>query len=413
MEIRWIIRNKLGTAPAELLNGSEYNLLDVRDMVDKIGNPSLMVKAKIEQGVKALNDNKPLVVCCDYGISRSNAIAAGIVSMYYGKTLSEAVNDVISATGEKEIKIDVLDIVRKALGQDKKTDKYTNNILITGATGFVGKDLTQIIDNRHTYYTISSTEINLAEGAVELDTYVKENNIAKIIHLASPKISLSNKSLGLTLTMLRNVLEVCTKNNVKLIYPSSWIIYFGYKSENMLVDENVAPNPNGAYSETKWLCELLIQKFIEYNSLKCAILRTCSLYGIDSGRPKFLWSFINSSIKSNPINIHYYFNGIPKADLLHVSDFCKAILAVIDSDYTGYLNLGSGELLSLQQIAELICQKTNSKSEIKKIEIAEYSANIQMDIAKAKETINWEPLIKFSDGINGMIKQNAYVRKEK
>ena len=129
------------------------------------------------------------------------------------------------------------------------------------------------------------------------------------------------------------------------------------------------------------------------------------MYGIDSDRPKFLRYFINSSLKNNPINIHNYYNGIPRVDLLHVTDFCNAILAVIDSDYTGYLNFGSGELLSLQQIAELICEKTNSKSEMKKIEIEEYTANIQMDIANAKKSINWEPHIKFADGINEMIKQ--------
>ncbi len=34
--------------------------------------------------------------------------------------------------------------------------------------------------------------------------------------------------MGQTLAMLRNVIDVCVSNNIRLVYPSSWEIYSGY-----------------------------------------------------------------------------------------------------------------------------------------------------------------------------------------
>jgi UDP-glucuronate decarboxylase len=406
--IRWIIENKIGTAPADFqFAGNDFSLLDVRDLVDKSGNAPSLIKEKIDQGVQLLGLGKPLIICCDYGISRSNAIAAGIIALYYKKTLSESVKEVIRATGEKEIKIDVIDKVRQALEtENEKSNKILlPKILITGASGFIGQNLSKLLNDKYTYVSLTSKEINLFDGAIELDTLVKENEITHIVHLASPKVSLSNKSMGNTLTILRNILEVCSKNFIKLIYPSCWVIYSGYKSSNLLADEGLPPNPSGAYGETKWLCEMLIKFFETHHQLQCVLLRTCSLYGVSSDRPKFLWSFINSALNSLPLKIHNYLNGVPYIDLMNVSDFCHALINVIDNNYVGEINLGSGCLLSIKDIAEIICHKLNSKSKIITVDVDDYFASILMDTKKANEILQWQVSIPFENGIDELIEK--------
>ena len=78
--IRWIT-DELGTAPfTDSEISDDLNVLDVRDLVDKHGNSPEATREKIDQGVSLLQQGGRLVVCCDYGISRSNAIAAGILS---------------------------------------------------------------------------------------------------------------------------------------------------------------------------------------------------------------------------------------------------------------------------------------------------------------------------------------------
>src|SRR3972149_1542382 len=81
MTIRWITP-LLGTAPALLFHQeADMNIIDVRDLVDKAGNRADAVRQKITEGCESLREGKKTVVCCDYGISRSNAIAVGILAL--------------------------------------------------------------------------------------------------------------------------------------------------------------------------------------------------------------------------------------------------------------------------------------------------------------------------------------------
>lgn len=124
----------LGTAPAlEVIGSSEFNVIDVRDLVDKQGNKADTVKQKIDEGVASLRAGNKTVVCCDYGISRSNAVAAGIVSIHEDISFEAAVRKVQDATGEKEIKLEPLSSVRQALGVDSVSRRGAKRtILLTG-----------------------------------------------------------------------------------------------------------------------------------------------------------------------------------------------------------------------------------------------------------------------------------------
>ncbi|MCL2206460.1 MAG: NAD-dependent epimerase/dehydratase family protein [Fibromonadales bacterium] len=403
--IRWIIQEKLGTAPANAdCIGNDVVVLDVRDLVDRSGNSANLIKSKIGEGVAFLESGKRVIVCCDYGISRSNAIAAGILSKFNKVSLSTALKEVIYSTGEKEIKIDVLNMVRLALNEkNNENDSIQKNILVTGGSGFVGKALLPLLNTKYNCFAPSSSDIDLLNGAAELDLYVKENKVSHIVHLANPRTYTSNKSLGITLTMLRNVLEVCKNNNVTLVYPSSWEIYSGYASNCLLADESLPPNPKGPYGETKWLCENLIKLFIEKHNLKVAMLRSCPLYGVGGERPKFLWSFIDYAKKALPIKTHCFLNGSPSLDLMYVEDFSSAIVAILDKNYCGYMNFGTGRLISTKEAAEIICGYIKSDSTIESVAISEYAPNIAMNNSLARQILGWEASIRFEDGIKRLI----------
>ena len=82
----------LGSAAAnEVSDRKDFNIIDVRDLVDKAGNSPEAVRKRIIYGARCLKEGKKIVVCCDYGISRSNAIAAGIIASYEGISFDAAV----------------------------------------------------------------------------------------------------------------------------------------------------------------------------------------------------------------------------------------------------------------------------------------------------------------------------------
>ena len=76
--IRWITKTLATGSWEEVKDLPNVHVADVRDMVDKEGNPASLVKSKIEGALSFLTQGKSVVLACDYGISRRNAIAAGV-----------------------------------------------------------------------------------------------------------------------------------------------------------------------------------------------------------------------------------------------------------------------------------------------------------------------------------------------
>ncbi len=203
--------------------------------------------------------------------------------------------------------------------------------------------------------------------------------------------------------MLRNVLDVCRENNIRLIYPSNWEVYSGYRTGGIVAGEGLPLFPKGPYGEMKMSCENLIRHHRKLYGLKCGILRSASLYGEDGDRPKFIYNFMEKAIKNEPIRTHVYWNGTPKLDLLYVGDFVSALIAAIERDFVGTLNIGTGQSVSTREIAESIIRRTGSDSSIDSVAVQDYTANITMDVAAAHEVLAWQPAIAWEEGIGRLI----------
>lgn len=401
--IRWITPF-LGTASASSARVEEgQSLLDVRDLVDRQGNTVEAVRQKITEGLDVLRGGNIVIVGCDYGISRSNAVAAGLLSAYREIPFAEALQIVIEATGEREIKLSLISLVRKALGEVQQLSAEEPRILLTGSAGFIGTALRPLLEELWPVSVPSRQEIDLLRGNTELDWQVKNLGVTHLIHLANPRIYTSNRALGDAVTMLRNVIEVCEENKVLLIYPSGWEIYSGYQSAGIKVDEKSSPNPKGPYGEGKWLCELLIGHHRQRGGLRCGLLRSSPVYGVGGDRPRFIRTFISCAREGKPIYTHEYRNGHPCLDLLHVSDFCRAIITAVRTRFEGDANLGTGRLISTREVALRCRDLIGSTSEIRTRTVDDEAPNIAMETACARQRLSWTPTVAFEDGLMELI----------
>ena len=400
MSIRWITP-LLGTAPALLVKDeAEISIIDVRDLVDKAGNPTDAVLNKINLGCESLRSGLKTVVCCDYGISRSNAVAVGILAMYESIPFEAAVRRVLDSTGEKEIKVEPLQAVRRALGVNKKSTQHDKmHLLITGARGFLGEMTSPRLAEQFFVYTPSRLELDLKQGGTQLDLFVGEKEIDCIVHLANPRIYTSNMSLGDSLTMLRNVLDVCVARNIRLIYVSNWEVYSGYSATLLNADEALPLFPKGPYGEAKYLCELLIEHCRSTQGLNCALLRSSSVYGIGGDRPKFIHNFINKIKLSEPIVTHQYNNGLPALDLLYIDDFVEILVKVVNSSFAGNLNVGTGVTITTKKIAEILRELSKGSNIISSVPIFSETASIAINSEKAKEIFEWKSKIDIEEGL--------------
>ena len=89
--IRWI-DSALGTAAFGDPATKDHEVLDVRGLVDGRANGTAALRERIDSGLALLRKSERMVVCCDYGISRSNTIAAAILAHRDGLSFDEAMN---------------------------------------------------------------------------------------------------------------------------------------------------------------------------------------------------------------------------------------------------------------------------------------------------------------------------------
>lgn len=285
-------------------------------------------------------------------------------------------------------------------------------ILITGAAGFIGFHLSNLlaknnveiigIDNLNDYYDVSLKKERLKilnENPnfkfIKLDLKDK-NNIDKlfsdekfdiIINLAAQagvRYSITNPDAYVDSNLIgfMNILEACRHNPVKhLLYASSSSVYGGNKvapfSENHNVD-----HPVSLYAATKKSNELMAHTYSHLYGIPTTGLRFFTVYG-PWGRPDMAYFLFANKIISGK-NIDVYNHGKMERDFTYIDDIVNGISKLISkvpnsnhnwdettdttsSSFAPYriLNVGNSEpvqLLDFISILEKELEKTANKN---------------------------------------------------
>lgn len=286
------------------------------------------------------------------------------------------------------------------------------NILITGSTGFIGKNLIHKLREKHqVHILVRSHSTNFIEYAQnvfifnnnidDLTAYLNNNYIDGIIHLASLYISehKSDQILDLILSNIylgTAVLEACSKSSVK------WFLNTGTIWQNYQAPElSDIYNPVNLYAATKQAFIDMARYYIETTSLRFCTLKLCDTYGVGDTRRKLLALFSDLTKSKNTLEMT---NGFQKIDLLYIDDvicgFMK--LAIMLNDKTIPLKneyvLSSGKFITLRQLASTYEKIKNVKLNIDWGKYP-YRRREVMIPYKGNVLIDWEPQISLEKGI--------------
>jgi nucleoside-diphosphate-sugar epimerase len=302
--------------------------------------------------------------------------------------------------------------------------------LIAGGAGFIGSHLCKkLLDQEFRVICVD----NLITGSKNnIETYLENGNFKFIEHditkpleisekidfifnLASPASPNKNSKksyINFPIETLRansegtfQLLELARNKGSKFLFTSTSEVYGDplVSPQKETYFGNV--NPNGirsVYDESKRFAESMIMAYFRIYGTDVKIVRIFNTYGPqmqpDDGR--VVSNFIVSAINNKQIEI--YGNGNNTRSFCYVSDLVEGIISMMFADNTKgeVINLGNPNEKSIHELAELIKAKTNSDSEIIFTDEPEDDPKQRKpDISKAKDLLNWEPVVSLEDGL--------------
>ena len=253
-------------------------------------------------------------------------------------------------------------------------------ILLTGSTGFIGKDLLESLKlkfGRESLLLLSRQPIkgfccvihkNYIDDKIKFSP-VDLAKIETIIHLGSfiPKNKSESHNQNLTdlnVKVTKSLLQEKFKQVKRFIYISSIDVYAIHE----LVDENTPISISNEYIKSKVICEGLIEQWAKDNNAIGQILRLGHVYG--PGEEKFQ-KIIPETIRllKNKQKPKVFGAGEERRSFIFVKDVSKAIIASLDLEKNvGPINIAGSHSISMINLVKLLIKISGVDTEIEFIE---------------------------------------------
>ena len=166
-------------------------------------------------------------------------------------------------------------------------------------------------------------------------------------------------------------------------------------------------NPNGErsmYDEAKRFAEAATATYSRTYDLNTKVVRIFNTYGprmqLNDGR--VVTNFIVQALKNEDITI--YGDGSQTRSFSFVDDTVNGIIALMESNQNDVFNIGNPNEITVNELASTIIDLTNSNSKLINKDLPQDDPKQRRpDITKAKNLLNWEPVIKLEDGLTQTI----------
>ena len=302
--------------------------------------------------------------------------------------------------------------------------------LVAGGGGFIGSHLVDLLLGRGDEVVVIDSFLtgrrsNLSNAGGRAGFRLVEHDVTEplpdlgdfdaVLNLASPaspgdfaRFPLEILSVGSTGT--RHLLELAGDQGARFLQASTSEVYgdplVHPQSENYL--GNVDPvGPRSCYDEAKRFGEAMVSAHRRVHDTNTTIARIFNTYGErmtpDDGR--VVTTFVAQAIRGEPLTV--YGDGSQTRSFCYVSDQVTGLVALLDSDMDGPVNIGSPSEITMWDLAEMIIDLTNSASTVVAAPLPPERegdpARRCPDITVARTALGWEPLVSLRDGLVGMI----------
>lgn len=287
----------------------------------------------------------------------------------------------------------------------------SSKVLLTGATGFVGKQLLdKLITNGANVrcFVRNGTTLSVMNERVEIfhgnilnvkDCYEALKDIDIVYHVAGLGLSKIKENITFNETSTRLLLEAANEHDreISFIYVSS--IKAVGPSQSGLITERKEYAPTDLYGISKAKAEEEILKF-ENTKIKGAIIRPPAVYGPGDRNLFPLFKLIHQGIQIKIVG-----KDLNKFSMVYVSDLAECLIHISNNLTTGIdiLNISNHDIVDWNTFFEYTPIITKTKK-VKKIFIPQkgtyYALKLFANILSAMNKTEILPLSRVNDLLN-------------
>ena len=296
-------------------------------------------------------------------------------------------------------------------------------VVVTGGAGFLGSHVCDALMKRGDQVVVLDSLItgrreNLAQledepgfmffecdvsaGVPELGT------VDAVMHLASPASpfeylaypfeTLDAGSLG-----TRRALELARKSGARFLLASTSEIYgeplVHPQRESYWGNVN-SVGPRAVYDEAKRFAETMTMTYHRELGVDVGIVRIFNTYGprLRAADGRVISNFVVQAMDGRPLTV--YGDGSQSRAYCYVDDEVRGILALLDSNLVGPVNIGNPGEFTVLELARIVIEITGSSSELVFEPLpTDDPTRRRPDITLAREHLGWEPMVQLHEGL--------------
>ena len=304
------------------------------------------------------------------------------------------------------------------------------NILICGATGFIGRNLLEFYNKKDynitaTYFKTEFTRPFLEYPNVKWvkcdlrnpdDVKSVMNGIDIVLQFAAttsgandivnrPYIHVTDNAVMNSL-----ILRECYEQNVEhIIFPSCTVMYqpadYAQKESDWNAQDEIFPTYFGV-GNTKVYIEKMCEFFSRLGRTKHTVLRHSNMYGphdkYDLEKSHVFGATITKVMTNKDGVLNVWGTGEGGRDLLHVDDLVNFVDLSINKQESNYelFNVGLGKATKIIDLIKKIIKHSGKELKIEHdLSKPTIPTSLFLDCSKAKKLLGWEPSVDIDDGI--------------
>lgn len=201
--------------------------------------------------------------------------------------------------------------------------------------------------------------------------------------------------LDYNVTPLKKVLHYMQKRKIKKFIGFTTILLYDVNKMKLPVNEEQPINPYiNDYVFSKHLSEEVIKFYAP--KVPSIVVRFSNIYGPTKlVRPDLVPTLIQDLLSPNEVSV---WNTKPIRDFLYLDDAAEAIVKLLDTDYTGVVNLGSGRAVSVEHLVNVLEKISGKKIENLNKDVSG-PMHFECDISLVTRLTGWKPAHSLEEGL--------------